>query len=292
YNDHIEDYTTIDTNGTEIVQSLDELIETVEGLVREQKARFEAKDEATRFVMALAPDRYGQAYEMDAAAEARGLTVMTSEWFTASETVPGLDANLQLTRAAFELVPNDPERYFSDAVAGSNAVYVIADLDSRAARDPELEEVREAVAAAATIKAADDAFLASVEATRAKLIAAVADTNQAFMVAAEDLGLMASTTGVFTVYEGLPADTPYNAQLLTEVIDAKEGEVLEAAETPDGMLIAHVASRIPGDPSAAELLRPQFLRSMDQYNAAAVYDVWQDQVMAQAEFEDYHPITN
>jgi len=292
YNDHIDDYTTVDTNGTEVVQPLDELLETIEGLVRKQKARFEAKDEATRFVMALAPDRYGQAYDMDAAATDRSRTVMTSQWFTASQAIPGLDAGLDLTEAAFELVPNDPERYFSDAVSGSNAVYVIADLDSRPARDPELEEVRDQVVAAATVKAAQDAFLASVEATREQLVAGAADTDAGFIAAAEDLGLMASTTGVFTVYEGLPPDTPYSSQLLSDIIDADEGQVLEATETPDGMLIAYVASRTPGDPSAAELLRPQFLRTMDQYRAAGIFDDWQTQAMLAARFEDYHPITD
>ncbi len=292
YNDHIDDYTTVDTNGTEIVQPLDELLESIEGLVREQKARFEAKDEATRFVMALAPDRYGQAYEMDTAARDRGLTVMTSDWFTASEEVPGLEAGLDLTEAAFELVPNDPERYFSDAVGATNAVYVVADLDSRPARDPELEEVRTKVASAASLKAVQDAFLASVEATREQLLAGVADTNKGFITTAQDLGLMASTTGVFTVYEGLPADTPYSGQLLADVIDAAAGDVLEAVDTPAGMLIAHVAARSPGDPSAAELLRPQFLRTMDQYRAAGIFDDWQDQILASGEFEDYRPITD
>ncbi len=292
YNEHIEDYTSVDTNGTETVQPRDEVLDTIDDLVREQKARFEAKDEATRFVMALAPDRYGQAYEMESAAMDRGLTVMTSEWFTASETVPGLDASLDLTEAAFSLVSNDPERYFSDAIAGRSAVYVIADLDSRPERDPELDEVREQVVAAATLQAAEDAFRASVDATRQTLVDGAADTNLGFIAAAEDLGLMTSTTGVFTVYEGLPDDTPYSARLLGTIIDADEGDVLEPADTPDGMLIAHVATRTPGDPSAAELLRPQFLRTMDQYRAAGIFDDWQDQVMAAASFEDYHPITD
>jgi peptidyl-prolyl cis-trans isomerase D len=292
YNDHIEDYTTVDTNDTEIVEPLDDLHDEIAELVREQKARFEAKDEATRFVMALAPDRYGQAYEMDAAAEARGLTVMTSDWFTAAQEIPGLDAGLDLTRAAFDLVPNDPERYFSDAVSGSNAVYVVADLDRRPARDPELEEVREQVVAAATLQAAEDAFLASVEATRQQLIEAAADTNQGFMATAQELDMMAATTGVFTVYEGLPADAPYNAELISEIIDAREGDVLEATDTADGLLIAHIASRGPGDPSAAELLRPQYVRSMDQYRAAVVCDAWLGQLMSESDFEDYHPITD
>jgi hypothetical protein len=68
--------------------------------------------------------------------------------------------------------------------------------------------------------------------------------------------------------------------------------VLEATDTVDGLLIAHIASRGPGDPSAAELLRPQYLRTMDQYRAAVVYDAWLAQVMSGSDFEDYHPITD
>ncbi len=292
YNAHIDDYTTVDTNDIEIVQPLDELYDEIAQLVREEKARLEAKDQATRFVMALAPDRYGQAYEMAAAAEARGLTVMTSDWFTATQVIPDLDAGMDLTRAAFELVPHDPERYFSDAVSGPSAVYVVADCDRRPARDPELDEVRDQVIATATRQAAEDAFLASLEATRRKLVEAAADTNRGFMAAARELDMMTATTGVFTVYEGLPADTPYNAELVSQIIDARKGDVLEATDTADGLLIAHIASRDPGDPSAAELLRPQYLRSMDQYRAAALYDAWLSQVMAQSDFEDYHPVTN
>ena len=66
----------------------------------------------------------------------------------------------------------------------------------------------------------------------------------------------------------------------------------EAVDTPDGMLIAYVASRTAGDPSAAEMLRPQYLRTMDQYRSAAVFEDWRDQILVDADFEDYHPITN
>ena len=292
YNDNIDDYSSTDTNGIEQVEPLEDARASIVAILKERQARFETKDEATRFVMALAPDRYGQAYEMGAAATARGLTVMTSEWFTAEETIPGLAAGQDLTDAAFKLVPNDPERYFSDAIAGDDAVYVIADHDSRPARDPELEEVRDQVVAAATRKAAEEAFAAGIAATRDQLIAAAADTNSSFMVQADAMGLMAATTSVFTVYEGLPEDTPYSTYVLSEIIDAKQGSVTEAVDTPDGMLIAYVASRSAGDPSAAEMLRPQFLRSMDQYRAAAVFEDWRDQVLAEADFEDYHPITD
>ncbi|MBT3293964.1 MAG: hypothetical protein HN919_16815 [Verrucomicrobia bacterium] len=291
YNDNIEDYSSSDTNGVEQVEPLEDVRASIVAIVTERQARFETKDEATRFVMALAPDRYGQAYEMGAAATSRGITVMTSEWFTAEEAVPGLDAGQDLTDAAFKLVPNDPERYFSDAIAGDDAVYVIADHDSRPARDPQLEEVRDQVVGAATLKAAEEAFEAGIAAAREQLIAAVADTNSSFMVKADALGLMAATTSVFTVYEGLPDDTPYSTYALSEIIDAKQGGVTEAVDTPDGMLIAHVASRTAGDPSAAEMLRPQYLRSMDQYRAAAVFEDWRDQVLAEADFEDFHPLT-
>lgn len=292
YNDNIDDYSSSDTNGVEQVEPLEDVRASIVAIIKERQARFETKDEATRFVMALAPDRYGQAYEMGAAVTSRGLTIRTSEWFTAEETIPGLAAGQDLTDAAFKLVPNDPERYFSDAIAGDDAVYVIADHDSRPARDPELEEVRDQVVGAATLKAAEEAFKAGIAATRAQLIAAVADTNNSFIVKADELGLMTATTSVFTVYEGLPADTPYSTYALSEIIDAKQGGVTEAVDTPDGMLIAYVVRRTPGDPSAAEMLRPQYLRSMDQYRAAAVFEDWRDQVLAEADFEDFHPITN
>ncbi|NQU40443.1 MAG: SurA N-terminal domain-containing protein [Lentisphaerae bacterium] len=290
YNAHIEDYSTTDTNGIEHVQPLDEVRESMESTIRATQARFETKDEATQFVMALAPDRYGQAYEMTAAAAARGLTIGTSEWFTASDTIPGLDGGPELTDAAFRLVPNDPERYFSDAIAGESIVYVLADSDSRPARIPVLDEVRAAVVAAATLEAAEEAFRNSISVTRDQLIAAATDPEVGFMRQAKTLDLLASTTSVFTVYEGLPDEHPYGVELLGEIIDAKAGEITEAVETEDGMVIAHVISRRAGDPSAAELLRPQFLRTMDQYRAAAVYQDWLEQVMNEANFEDFHPI--
>jgi peptidyl-prolyl cis-trans isomerase D len=294
YNAHLEDYTTTDTNGVEHVQPLEEAHDRIAAIVRETEARFETKDEATRFVMALAPDRYGQTYELNAAAEARGLTVMTSDWFTAEETIPGLSADPELTKAAFALVPNDPERYFSDAIVATHAVYVLADHDSRPERDPTLDEVRDRVVAAATLKASEEAFKARIASTREQLVSAVADTAMSFSAQAEALGLMTSTTGVFTVYEGLPDDDERDDSryVLSEIIDAKAGDVTEAIETPDGMLLAYVASRQHGDPSAAELLRPQFLQSLDRYRSAAVFEDWRDQILAQADFQDYHPVTD
>lgn len=293
YADNIDDYTTVDTNGTEIVQPLDAVATEIETLIRQRKARWMTKDNATRLVMALAPDRYGQASDLPAAAQAQGLTVMTSDWFTASQPIPGLeDAGLEAASAAFSLAPRDPERYFSDAIVGSNAVYVLADQDHRPARDPELNEVRDQVAAAAQIKAVQDARDAQVERMRNDLIAAAADTSQYFVAAAQELGLSTATTGVFAVYEGLPEDTPYSAELMTHIIDAEEGTVLEATESDAGTLIAHIAHRTPGDPAGADMLRPQFVQTMDRYRAAAVYDEWISRIMQKANFEDYHPITN
>ncbi len=291
YDRHIGDYTTFDTNGVEQTTPLDEVRADIAGTVRGELAAFAARDAATDLVMAMAPDRYGRALTLDQAASAGALAIATSDWFAANEPVPGIEEGLVLTRAAASLVAGDPERYFSDPVLTTNAVYVLAALDRLDTRPATFEDVRDQALASARRLAEEDAHAAGLAAQRSALVDALAaDSNLTFVAAADELGLAVQTTGAFTVYQG-PADDMTNGQMLVAaILDLDAGEVSEPFMMGESNAVAAVISREAGDPTEADMLRPQFVRTLDQYRSAELFEAWRDSLLQEAELEDFRPV--
>jgi len=290
YDSRISDYVTFDTNNVEKTTPLADVRDEIEGKLRAELAQFDARDAATALVMSMAPDRYGRALTFEEATASNRLSIQTSEWFSAEETIPGLDPDPALTRAAMTLVANDPERAFSDPIVTSNTVYVLAAQDRQEARAATFEDVREEVLAAAQREANDKQREDYVNSFRLKMQESLKDTNTTFLVSAEALGMAVHTTGVFTVYEG-PGEELTNGQaLVAAILDVDVGQVSEPFELGDDEAVASVLTRMPGDIADVDMVRPQFIRTLDQYRAAALFEAWRQDLMAQAKLEDYHPI--
>jgi hypothetical protein len=293
YDNHIEDYSTPVTNdiaGTNDIAEhmpLEEVKDGITEILRHDFAVLKAKDAATELVMALTPsDRDQKAPSFEAVAAASNLTVSTSVFFAMKEKVPGLSVDRSFNKAAFDLEPDDPNRSFSDAIVGSNAIYVIAANQKAEARTPDLEEVRNVAEPLARRASEKKLFLQKVTQVRDSIKKAL-ESGKTFTKAAEEAHLKVTTTKPFTIYETGMAETndiEHYEEFLPKITSLKKGEISEPVEIKGGALLAYIAERTPGDLMAVETLRPQLVATLDRYRAEILFEDWCNFALAKAGF--------
>ena len=290
YNDNIEAFTPLTTNVFEMPTPIEDVREEITDILKRRRARFDAKDAATEFVVDLVPDRSGNRRSWEEVAAERGLNVTTTRYFAIDQPMTNLLVGPEFNAAAFNLAPDDPERYFSDAIVGSNAVYVIAAHDRQEPRIPEFEEVRDEVFPAALDAARRDAFDDYLTAVRERVVEAVA-TNIAFEAALEPWNLSPTSFGPFSVIGGLNTnDTPYANVIVPRVVTLYEGEVSEPIPVEEGALLLHVAERMAGSQQDMVALRPQLLGTLQDYRKDVLFQAWGDYLLQVAEFEDLREV--
>ena len=286
YNTNIGDYTPLSTNAYDLPTPLEEVRDDIVNTLKHQRAIFNTKDLATEFVVELAPDRYGHQMPWDQVAETRGYTVHTSRLFAIEEPLHDLGVGLDFNIAAFSLIADDPERYFSDAIIGSNAVYVIAALHREASRTPEFEAVREAAIPAALADARRQAFNDYVSRIYDSVREALA-TNLSFAATLDSWGLSSTSTPPFNVIGGLPTnEVPYANAIVPAVVSLYQGEIAESIPVENGALLVYVAERTPGDRNDIAALRPQLLGTLQDYRTGILFDAWGEYVLKLGGFED------
>lgn len=289
YDAHIDDFTSTDTNGTESTLPLtDETVrDRVLASVSEEKAVFAARDTATELVMTLAPDRAGQAPLFEAAAQGAGLTVSTSEYFSTSEPVPGLNVGPDFNTWAFRLDPDDPESYFSDAIAGEDSVFIIAALDRRPAAVPELDAIVDRVRLAAEEQARRDAIAEKGNELRESLVDRLAAKDESFQKAAEHLSMAVSTTITFSVYGLIEDSDTEGADALIDTVPTMEvGEISQPVSTTNGWMFIHLVDRQAGDPVHLSMLKGELQSAYDQYRIRLTFRDWQEYALERGELED------
>jgi len=285
YTNNLEGYASIDTNAESLYVPFEDVQDEIEEALLRQKALFAAKDEATKLVVTLAPDRAGMAPTIEDAASDMGLAVEVSGFFSLYEDVEGLDVGLAFNRTAFELDAEDPERYFSDAIAGEDSVYVIAVRERSESRVPGFDEVADSVEPVARAEAERVARLERLDGIRDE-IETVMGSDKSFSDALAGLGLNVSTSLTFSAYEAAPEEVKYFEVLVPGIMDLRRGELSAMLETPDGFLLAHAADRQPADPGTTGFPRGQILGAITRYRAELLFRDWSEFVLTEADFKD------
>jgi len=288
YTNRLDTYSFTNAEGLLTYQPLEEVREEIAGLLADREAAFEAKDDATRFVVALAPDRAGRAPSMDEAARSEGLEISTSGYFAAYEDVPGMDVGPDFNRAALRLDADDPEGYFSDAVTGQDAVYVLAALDSAESHVPAFSNVVDGVRALAEQDALGQARLDGAAAVRDGLAESVMQ-GKSFEKAVSEAGLNIVTSCTFSAHSATLEDVFHAELLLPELITLESGEFTPAIEIDEGLLMAYVAERRPAPLGSVGLTRAEVLAALNRYRAETLFGDWQETNLKEAGFEDLRP---
>ena len=303
YDQHIDEFTvtntvpvlpgdTSDTNVPAVAQMTNkvetlgfDLVKTniLERLTYD-RALNSAAEKATDFVVSLAPDREGNAPTFDEAAAAAKLEVYKPEPFAVNDEVPGVDAGYAFNKAVFAL-NKTPDEYFTDAIAGSNAVYVAGLIEKISERVPEFDEVADQVMEAAREHALNEALSKKAQEVREAAMKAV-DAGKSFADGVKPFSLKVVDTGSFTASSALGTNE-YAEILLRGVLARNQGEVSDLLPTDDdSVLLAYVAERKAGDPASLESLRPQIRDSVKRQRTRLLFEDWQTALLREAQFED------
>lgn len=270
----------------EIVQlTFDEVKTSIVERMTMDRARDKAVEAATELVIRLAPDREGQALTFEDVMAKAGLTIRTAGPFAANEPVEGVDAGLEFNRAAFTL-RDTPDEYFSDAVVGSNAVYVLALTERFDARVPEFEEVSEDVLKVARQQAIAEAITKKAQSVREVALAAQEAKGPSFANAAESFKLDPVRVGPFSLTEGLDEQAAYSEELLRTVLLLNEGEVSEPIVAEDAVLVIRLAKRSAGETTELEPMREQIADSIRRQRNRTLFSEWQEYLLRAGRLED------
>ena len=242
-----------------------------------------ATEAAVDLVVSLAPDRQGQAPAFEEAAEKAGLEVKQAGPFGLRDEVPGVDAGQFFNIAAFSLNPN-PDEYFSDAVVGSNYVYVIAIEEKIAPHVPEFEAISDLALKMAKENAMDEALSKKAQDIRTAATEAV-ETGKTFAEAVKPFGLEVLETGEFTLAAGMETNE-YSDILIRGILPRNEGEVTDILPFDDGVLVGYIARRSPGDSSLLPSIAPQIRETVRQQRSRMLFQEWENYLLAKAGFQD------
>jgi len=282
YDRDIEKYSITDTNTMTVSYTpLEAVADELRGNIAAKEALGIAGEYAMQFLDELGMLDYGDPVSIHSVAGELGMSVHTSEFFSAVSPVTGISAGLDFNRAAFKLDPEDPARSYSRAVIGDDAVYVLAWHTNRPAFLQPFEEVKADVAERASEQARQDAFTARVNEIRRQLEDARAGGAD-FNTAAAALELPVKTIGPFSVYDAEPEEIPFFSDIAPAVLPLDAGEMAEPVRTAENTLIVHLAAREPGDRTEAEALKPDITRMLQSSRMRMHISAWSDALLASA----------
>lgn len=269
----------------EVVQlTFDEVKTNILERMTQDRARDKTVEAATELVIRLAPDREGQSPAFEDVMTKAGLEIHKVEPFALNEPVEGVDAGPAFNRAAFNL-RNTPDEYFSDAVVGSNRVYVLALTERFDARVPEFEEVAEDVLKVARQQAISEAITKKAQAVREVALASSEAKGPSFGDAVRSFKLEPAHAGPFSLTEGLE-DQDYSEELLRTALLLNEDEVSEPVLAEDAVLVIHLTKRSAGDTAELEPMREQIADSIRRQRNRTLFNAWQENLLLKGKLED------
>lgn len=296
YDEHLRDFIdeTPDTNtaaaATNLLgamtryRPLEEVKQEISNRLLETKAREAAHETAMNLVVALTPDRAGNARSFNEVAAEFKLTVVSPAPFSLRDSVPGVESNAPFVRAAFEL-SEGPETYFSNPVRGSNDVYVIALRERIPARVPAFEEVKEDALRIARQDAIIAALQKKAESLREEAQKAL-EQKITFAEAMAFQNLTVTTTELFSASTGLTDTNAPEREILTTVMTMNRGEISDPVPVPGGLLVIYLRDRKPAETASLEAIRPQLIDTIRRQSARLWFDAWQAHLLRAAQFED------
>ena len=284
YSLNMERFSETDTNGLSIPVPLETVKDQIRSEILHHAAVREAKNLAADLVQEIL-DRSRSADAFDTVTREKALTVSTSSFFTLNEPVEGLAVGPDFNAAAFSLMPDVPDRSFSDATVGSNAVYVLAKTVIHPPHLPAFSNIIDRVMPYATTNLQAQALMDKATTTRQALMDSLT-AKQPLEKAIKTAKLNVVTSLTCSVFGGIPDDFEHADLIAPALVSLDQGAVSEPLETETGYLLLYAEKREPGDFASAQTIRPQVMATLDRYRAGSLFTEWCDHVLAMGKFED------
>ncbi len=256
-------------------------------ILKSEKALESAQDAAMNLVVALTPDRDGNAPDFQNAASNANLSVESLAPFSARSPLPGIQNPDAFKFTAFEL-GEGPETYFSNPVRGSNEVYVIALRKRTEARVPEFAEVEQEVKEIALAQAQHDALKAKAEQIKTEAEKALAehipfsDTLAFYNIAVHTTEPFSATTGI------LDTNAPVRA-IFAAVSTLNANEIAEPLLLDEDFLLVYLKDRQPAEDTTLASIRPQLIETIRRQSGRLSFDSWQNAQLEKANFKNLRP---
>lgn len=278
YEENISDYSSRDEKDELVTIPYSNVADRIKTDLVWQESTDLARDAATTIVMDLMPDRDGNAASLEEILKKNNLKLNTSEFFSMMDPVKNIDAGNEFNRAAFSLVPSDPERRISDPVVGSSNVYIVIAGEKKDDRLPALEEVRSEVVPFAKRSKASKAFEEQARNLYSQLLAGLAKGSE-FKDLMKKEKIEVFSTEPFSVYSDMTNEVEYSETLIPAVLKLEAGETSDLIPAEDGYMIVHLKNRERGDILSAELLKPQLTSAVSKYRSSVIYYELQDHLL-------------
>ena len=282
YSTHSEEFTETDTNGVKSVTPLEKVARSVSNKLIHASAVQLARDAVNDVADKLVPDRDGKAQTLDAVGTASNLTVRSTGLFDAEAIPAGIEAGPAFTEAAFRLRPT-PDECFSDAIAGSNYVYLMTLTTNTEAYIPAFETIKAKVRAPAFAKATLDALDKKAQELHQYFETGLS-RNMSFNALAKAKAMNVSTSELFSVYSA--PDTLSSQEILSEVTLRNAHELTEVLPGTDGLIIAYVVERKPAGEEELATIQSQILSRDVRRRAGILFEEWQKSLVSGGKLKD------
>ena len=277
YVKNIDEYTTTGTNGLDTVQALTNVQDQIFAELQQTAAVDLAADAADELLSLMLPGRGRPGHTFWAATRELGLNVSTTRTFVANGYFNDLDVNSDFTTAAFELDFDDPTTSFSDMIAGTDHLYVIAPVSQIQEHVPALDEIREDVKRGAIAKKRADQLNDDADAALIAVKAAIeGGANFTNAIAQQAMSVVTSVS--FTAMGPGMVDPPfaYSYSVAPSVQMLNPGDFADPiiAGAASSALIIQLVDRVPGEPWARQTVEAQVRGEINRNAATALFTEW------------------
>ena len=276
YISHSDEFSTVDTNGAKVVTPIERVSKVISNTLLHTAATQLARDAGNELGDSLVPDREGSAPSFEAVAAKAKLTIHKTGLFDAETELPGIDAGLAFNAAAFRLRPTADES-FSDAIAGSNHVYLMSLTTNTEAYIPEFTAVREKVRPLATAKASLDALFKKGQDLHNYFESGLAK-KQSFATLARQKALNVSTSELFSANSA--PDALSSSEILNDITVRNAGELSDVLPGTSGFMIAYVVERRPAGEEELSTIQNQVVMNVIRRRARIVFGDWENSLVS------------
>lgn len=282
YEQNLGEFTTVDTNGNDIVAAFSNVQENIVADLKKTRAQEEAKTLADEVLTLMFPPsraRMNTAERKDfwqAAAE-RSLTVSTTKLFSANEWLPQFKPQTEVIEKSFQLDFDSPKESFSDRILGEESVYLLAPVRRIPEHVPDLEEIHDRVMQAATADKRAELVAEMAEGTQAAVQKAISEgatfTNA---ITAQSMSMVTSVT--FSVASGEAVSAPpfiYNEKVAGLMYKLNAGEFADPIVVGSTALIVQMTDRQQGELWARESMAERIENITKRTTVSVLFDEWQ-----------------